>query len=136
MTEKANKYPSMQSLIKNFPYFLKYYTKNCPFTNPGQLEYHRNTIHRRLNLGSAKAALEDEDYLKSLYLTLQAWGIGARASKLKSFDSFVSSLSEMAPEICKLDGLKLDNKELEIDTVIQNIWNIINKMQRTSNLLL
>jgi len=101
MTEKTNKYPAIQSLIKNFPYFLKYYTNHCPFTKLGQLEYHRKTIHRRLELGSAKAALEDASYLKNLYLTLKAWGIGARSSKIKPFNSFVSSLIEMAPEICK-----------------------------------
>ena len=134
MTEEANKYPIVQSLIKDFPFFLKYYTDHCPFTKPGQLEYHRETIQRRWDLGSAKAALEDEGYLKSLYRTLQAWGIGSRGSKLKSFDSFVSSLSELTPEICNLDDRRLDQKGLEIDAVTQKIWKIIDNMHIVDNI--
>lgn len=134
MIEKANKYPIVQSLIKKFPFFLKYYTDHYPFTKLGQLEYHRDTIQRRLDLGSAKAVLKDEDFLKSLYRTLQAWGIGSRASKLKSFDSFVNALTEITPEICNLDGIRLDQKGLEIDLVAKKIWNIIDNMQIVNNI--
>lgn len=134
MSERANIYPFVQSLIKNFPFFLKYFTDHCPFTKLGQLEYHRETMQRRWDLGSAKAALEDKDYLKSLYRTLQAWGIGSRGSKLKSLDSFVSTLNKISPEICSLDGLKLDQKGLEIIAVTQKIWNIIDNMQIVNNI--
>lgn len=134
MIEKSNKYPIVQSLIKNFPFFLKYYTDHCPFTKPGQFEYHRDTIQRRLDLGSAKAALEDEDYLNSLYRTLRAWGIGSRGSKLKPFDSFVSALNEISLEICSLDGLRLDQKGLKIISVTKKIWNILDNMQIVNNI--
>jgi len=135
MAEIENKYPLVLNLIKKFPFFLQYYTDHCPFTKPGQLEYHRETIQRRLDLGSVKAALEDEDYLKSLYYrTLPAWGIGSRGSKLKSFDSFVSSLSELTPEICNLEDLKLNQKGLEIDAVAHKIWSIIDSMQIVDNI--
>jgi len=134
MSEKSSKYPSVERLVKNFPFFLKYYTEHCLFTKPGQLEHHRNTIQQRFQLGSAKAALKDDLFLKSLYKTLQAWGIGSRGSKIKSFDNFVISLNELAPEICMLDGLNLDKKDLEINYVIQKIWNIMNRMQIVDNI--
>ena len=38
------------------------------------------------------AALQSDSFLGSLYSTLEAWGIGTRASKLIPFDDFASEL--------------------------------------------
>jgi len=134
MSEKNSKYPSVERLIENFFFFLNYYKDYCPFTKPGQLEYHRNTIQQRFQLGSVKAALKDDFFLKSLYKTLQAWGIGSRRSKIKSFNNFVISLNELAQEISMLDNLKLDQEDLVIDIVAQKIWKIMNRMQIVDNI--
>lgn len=134
MKEKVYKYPYLKILIKNFPFFLEFYADHCPFTKPGQFEFHRETIQKRRELGSVKAALKDMGYLKSLYRTLRAWGIGSRGSKLRPFNNFTDALNDIAPDICELDGLKLDQIEIEIDTVNQKIWNIIENMHIVDNI--
>ena len=134
MTEDTNKYPVVQTLIKNFNFFLKYYTDHCPFTKPGQFEFHRDTIQKRRELGSVKAALKDMDYLNSLYQTLRAWGIGSRGSKLRPFNNFTDALNDISPDISDLDGLKLDHIENELDTINQKIWKIIDNMYIVDNI--
>lgn len=134
MKEEVYKYPYLKILIKNFPFFLEYYKDYCPFTKTGQFEFHRETIQKRRELGSVKAALKDMDYLKSLYRTLRAWGIGSRRSKLRPFNNFTDALNDISPDICELDGLKLDKIEIETDTVNQKIWNIIENMHIVDNI--
>jgi len=73
---------SLALLIAGFNTFLDAYDRDCPFIRHGQLQYHVETIRHRRRLGSAKAALNDEGFQRSLYRTLQAWGIGSRASTL------------------------------------------------------
>ncbi len=133
MKECVNRYPLIKSLIKNFPFFIKYYADHCPFTKPGQFEFHRETIQKRRELGSVKAALKDMGYLESIYRTIQAWGIGSRGSKLRPFNNFTDALNDISPAICDLDDLKLDQIEIEIDTVSQKIWNIIENMHIVDN---
>ncbi len=134
MKEYVNRYSLLKSLIKNFPFFIKYYADHCPFRKPGQFEFHQETIQKRRELGSVKAALKDMDYLKSLYRTLRAWGIGSRGSKLRPFNNFTDALNDISPDICELDDLKLDQIEIEIDTENQKIWNIIKNMHIVDNI--
>jgi len=47
MAERASEFPFVNSLVMDFPFFLKYYMDHCPFTKFGQLEYHLATIQRR-----------------------------------------------------------------------------------------
>jgi len=133
MAERVSEYPFVNRLIDNFAFFLKYFTDHCPFTKPGQLEYHLETIRRRQDLGSARAALQDKVYLKSLYRTIQAWGIGSRGSKLRPFDDFVSALNANALEISELDGLKLDQPRLEIDLVVRQVWKLVDTTEIVEN---
>ena len=51
-----------------------------------------SSIQRRRELGSTAKAAHDHQFLAALYKTLQAWGIGARASKLRSYNDFESAL--------------------------------------------
>ena len=64
-------------LAAQFPRWLDLYDEKGPFRRPGQLEWHRKTIERRLALPSGAAAVRDEQFLRALYATLQAWGIGS-----------------------------------------------------------
>ncbi len=129
-----NRYPFIKDLIKRFPFFIKYYEDHCPFAKPGQYEYHQKTIQIRRELGSAKAALKNAEYLETLYRTLKAWGIGSRGSKLKLFSDFIDVLDNISSDICDLDGLRLDQIATEIGNVSQEIWKIINKMHIVDNI--
>jgi len=133
MPERASEFPFVNRLVMDFPFFLKYYVDHCPFTKFGQLEYHLETIQRRRELGSAKAALKDNAYLKSLYKTIKAWGIGLRGSKLRPFDDFVSALNTRAMEISELDGLKLGQGGLEEESLVSGIWRLIETTQIVEN---
>ncbi len=74
----------VETLIERFPTWLSYFESNGPFHRYGQLEYHREAIDRRIEVGSAAAAVTDEFFLHALYNTLRAWGIGARGSPTRA----------------------------------------------------
>jgi hypothetical protein len=104
-------------LIANFKSYLGSFDRYCPFIRYGQLEYHVETIERRQKLGSASAAIEDETFQRALYRTLQAWGIGSRASQLRSLPEFVAALHAKAEIINALDKLKIDDPALDVEGV-------------------
>ncbi|MFZ5998087.1 MAG: hypothetical protein ACOYW7_11470 [Nitrospirota bacterium] len=96
-------------LIANFEVFLDAFRRYCPFKKYGQLQCHIRTIELRRDLGSAQAAINDEKFLLTLYDTLQAWGIGARRSKLKPFSDFAKALESKASEIAEFENIKISN---------------------------
>lgn len=108
---------SVAVLIADFKTFLDAYDRDCPFTRHGQLQYHVETVRHRQRLGSAKAALNDEAFQWSLYRTLQAWGIGSRASTLRPFSNFVAALQAKAEAIEELEGLAIDQPTLDVALV-------------------
>src|SRR5437870_3710037 len=95
MSDKAR----IELLISDFPRFLRVFEQDPPFRRPKQLEYHLRTIRRIRKLGSTRKAIKDDEFLESLYGTLQAWGIGIRASRLKPFGAFVEALRARATDI-------------------------------------
>lgn len=117
----------------NFRFFLKYFVDHGPFKKTEQLEHHLLTIQRRRCLGSAAVALKDPVFLKSLYKTLGAWGIGKRASKLRPFQAFVSALNASEKEICELDGVRLDQTNMNIELIENKIWNLISTIEIVEN---
>jgi len=133
MSEQISKFPFVNELVSEFHFYLKYFEDHRPFTKSGQLEHHVTTIQKRRNLGSASTALRDSDYLKSLYRTIQAWGIGQRGSKLRSFREFVSALNASSQKIIELDGLRLDQDGLETDLVAHQIWRLIDNTEIVDN---
>ena len=112
---------SVSLLIARFKTCLEAYNRYCPFTKYGQLEYHAETIRHRRDLGSAEAALDDISFQKSFYRTLQAWGIGSRASVLKPFPAFVAALQDKVGEIRDLDGLTIDQPNLNVSRVAEKL---------------
>src|SRR3990172_1526791 len=112
---------SVDLLIARFKTCLEAYDRYCPFTKYGQLEYHVETIRQRRDLGSAEAALDDTSFQKSFYRTLQAWGIGSRASVLKPFPAFVAALQDKVGEIRDLDGLTIDQPNLNVSRVAEKL---------------
>jgi len=117
LSDMKKRVDSVAILIASFKAFLDAYDRDCPFTKYGQLEYHVETIGLRRSLGSAKAALNDEMFQRSLYRTLQAWGIGSRASILRQFSDFVAALQAKAEAIEEVDGLTIDQPTLDVGLV-------------------
>jgi hypothetical protein len=125
-------YPLAGLLVEKFPFYLEVFTNNVPFTRDGQFELHQKTIQRRLALGSVKAALEDDSFLKNLYGTLQAWGIGRQASVLLSFSDFTCSLRDFSSNISELEGLSLEDN-LEIPKISEKLWTLISSLKIVGN---
>jgi len=65
MTEAKHRGP-LEVLVERFPKWLSYFESNGPFRRSDQLQYHRETVDRRLELGSAAAAVTDERFQRSL----------------------------------------------------------------------
>jgi len=120
-------------LIGGFKTFLEAYDHDCPFTKHGQLKYHVETIRRRRALGSAKAALEDESFQKSLYRTLQAWGIGSRRSVLRPFPEYVKALEAKVTQIQELDGLAIDQADLDVAKVGRQLAGVVQSLDIVGN---
>lgn len=78
--------------MHDFPVLLDEYDDQLPFDRSGQYELHRRTIDERRRLGSVAAALEDRGFARTLRRTLEAWGIGKRASLLAPLPEFVAEL--------------------------------------------
>jgi len=98
---------SVTLLINDFGRFLDLYDRHFPFSRYGQLEFHVDTIGKRRELGSVRAAISDSAFLKSLYQTLLAWGIGTRASRLCSYEVFTASLRDRTSAIVALEGVTI-----------------------------
>ena len=124
---------SVELLIARFSECLKAYDHDCQFTKYGQLEYHIATIERRRELGSAIAALDDHAFKWSLYQTLQAWQIGQRASRLKSFQAFEKALSVRAPQIRELDGLTIDQANLAVRAIGERLAGLVQGLDIVEN---
>jgi hypothetical protein len=108
---------SVGILIASFPTFLGAFDAYCPFTHYGQLKHHVETIRLRRVLGSAKAAVNDPAFQRSLYRTLEVWGRGSRASRLRDFPELTAALRAEAAAIEDLDGLAIDEPGLDAETV-------------------
>jgi hypothetical protein len=120
-------------LVQHFPKWLAYYDAHGPFRKPEQLNSHRRTIELRFRWGSAAAAIEDDNFLESLYRTLQAWGIGMRASRLKPFDDFCRILRRLGDAIANFETTTLDDPGLQIGTTAEALWSVIEKVSIVEN---
>ena len=120
-------------LIAHFDKYLAAFDKYRPFSRLGQYENHRHTIDRRIELGSAEKALQDEYFLKSLYATLKSWGIGQRGSRLLSYDSFVTELRHHTCDIVSLDHLRIDDERIDIPDLTLRIERLVGSISIVDN---
>lgn len=120
-------------LIRDFERYLRAFDENPAFRKAGQLERHVETIRIRNMLGSATNATRDEAFLKSLYLTLQAWGIGRRGSNLANFDAFASAIRQSEPSIQAMEGQAVDDPELNLEQTSDRVWRLIESLDIVNN---
>lgn len=121
------------ALIAGFKRYLGAYTRKPAFTRTGQLEYHLETIGLRRQLGSAAAAVLDEDFVRSLYRTLQAWGIGARASNLVSENEFAARLQARKEDFAALEASTIDDPKVNPSRMGERLWRIIESLEIVHN---
>ena len=120
-------------LIRDFERYLTAFDQDPAFTRFGQLENHVATIRMRRGLGSASAAIQDATFLKSLYLTLEAWGIGQRGSKLVSVDQFARALTNCEMTIASLEREEIESPTLNVQKIMDKLWELISSLLIVEN---
>lgn len=124
--------PSSALLVENFDRFLAAFEKYCPFKRPEQIEGHRSTIMRRRQLGSAVAAIHDQQFVDDLYRTLGAWGIGSRASRLVPLNAFGAALRAVEASIASLESRTLEEASRD-PQALAYLWSLISSLAIVEN---
>lgn len=89
----------IRAIVRDFGRFVQVYDDKVPFVREGQWALHKQTIERRLELGSVTAAIEDREFRHLLRETLRRWGIGRRASRLTDESTFNDGIRSFATDL-------------------------------------
>jgi len=116
-------------LIEEFPRYLAVFTEQPPFSRSGQWEHHAHTIELRRAAGSVEAAIEDPAFVESLWLTLRAWGIGIRGSRLVERRQFHAELARCRLQLARLGGLTLASD----GAGRTGVWDLVQHLEITNN---
>src|SRR5437016_11815185 len=120
-------------IIENFKGYLLAFDQEPAFTKSEQLQKHVATIQRRRQIEHVSAAAVDPIFLKFLYETLSAWGIGQRGSKLAQFDEFTRAIRICVPGLKDLDGVAIEDPTLDADAVAERVWALIESLDIVGN---
>lgn len=120
-------------LIRGFPVFVAAFSRQPAFNKPTQLATHLKTIAIRQEVGSAQAALHDSRFLDALYVTLRAWGIGSRGSRLLEAREFAASLERNEAEIAALETVSLDSASIDVADISARVWRLIRSVRLVDN---
>jgi hypothetical protein len=97
-----------------------------------QLAAHRACIALRREAGSVRSAVNDTQFVNSLWQTLRAWGIGNRASRLVPGVRFAAALRSALPTLESLEHLTIDAPDLEMD-IGERLWVFIESLGIVEN---
>lgn len=123
----------LDDLVGDFARYVAVFDDRVPFTAIGQYDSHRLTIDRRRALGSAAAAVDDDEFVTSLYRTLGRWGIGTRASTLVPRDQFAAQLRIRRAEFEQLDMVHIEDPGLDVDAVVGQVWTLVAELPIVRN---
>jgi len=124
----------MAGLIADFDACVAQYDASVPFLRSGQYELHRATIDRRARHTSVEEALADDQFLTLLYSTLQAWGIGKRASRLAPLVDFVGALRRETSALEEIAAYQLESLARATDEVGHQVWALIARLPVVDNI--
>lgn len=133
MTNRRDIYSHVPALIEGFGHYVDVFVKDPPFRKAGQYEYHVETIALRRGHPSVASAVQDPMFLSSLYKTLQAWGIGARASNLVPFEEFSDRLRDNISLLEPLEAMRISNIEVLSGPLAADLWNAVSKLGIVEN---
>jgi hypothetical protein len=123
----------VQMVADDFETYLRAYDSDPPFKGLDQLNLHRQTIALRSELRSVKAAVDDARFVRSLYDTLRAWGVGKQGSILRPYSEFAEALGQHASAIAALEGLCIDDAALDASGVDNQLWQLILQLDLVEN---
>lgn len=123
----------VNELAADFERYVTEYDRGFPFRRDGQFELHDSTIRHRRELGTIDASLADEKFLAGLLATLDAWGIGRRASRLVAPDQFNSTLQGHREELSALEHHSIESADLDIELVSKTVWHLVETLGIVEN---
>jgi len=115
---------NVDRLTASFGHYLEVFEIRCPF-NEKQLRWHLDTLGMRFRLGTPSAAIADEQFLRRLWYTLDAWDMNAHGTKLQDMPTFRASLAKASTQLDGLQGLRIDAPNLDIQEVRERVWSIL-----------
>jgi len=118
----------IEELCRNTQMYLNVFKNACPF-NSRQLRLHVQTINLRRELGNVGTALRNDNFITSLWKTLEAWGLNARGSRLLPLEKFRQVLLDYEGDIVRWDGIRIDNASLLLEEVAQDLWELIDEVR-------
>jgi hypothetical protein len=124
----------VSGVVATFAECVAAYDRRVPFILVGQYDTHRAAIDRRRRSATVNTALDDEEFLGLLYVTLRRWGIGVRASWLVPLAEFRRQLRAQADALCGLDGARIDDQALDVLATADQVWSIITRLEIVSNI--
>jgi hypothetical protein len=119
------------ALTSDFDRYVDAYDQREEFA-PRQLRPHRQTIALRREANGVGEAIDSVDFLVSLRLTLEAWGLGRRQSRLLPQAAFDEAIRSARVQIEALDGLMIDDLSLPADAG-ERIWQVIESLGVVDN---
>jgi hypothetical protein len=123
-----------RELAAGFDFYVAHFAANVPFERANQLAPHRKTIEMRREFNSMARALSDAEFLESLYVTIQTWGVGQRGFALVSRKEFALMLDSHLPMLSVLDGQSIEDASIDVSNVGQGIASLINQLGVVSNI--
>lgn len=111
--------------IGGFGGYLDTFDARQPFRKAGQLEWHVRTIRLRAELGSVERCLASDGFLETLWQTLQAWGIGARSSRLVSLERFMVAVRGQLAGLSQLEPLTIGDTKLDVAAAGERVWSVV-----------
>ena len=122
------------ALVDRFPQWLDVFDRELPFARAGQEDGHVATLIRWKELGGDVASLvRDDVFVSTLYRTLQAWGIGRRASRLVPLDLFRGRLVDAEPRLSELQGVRVSDAMVDQPGFVADLWDTVDDLGIVEN---
>ncbi len=128
MTRSELRSQRVAELSEHFDRYVAVFDRAPPFQRKDQLRSHENTIGLLRSSGTVSAAIGSDAFVRSLWETLRAWGIGLRGSSLLDLPAFQSTLRHNAPAIQALEAMRIESSE---PAVVDSLWHLITRLEIT-----
>jgi hypothetical protein len=117
----------IDDLVREFSTYLRTFHEQNPFSGDA-LRGHTRTIEFRRQLGTIGCAAGNEAFLRSLYSTLEAFGMNQRAAQLVSLERFSGAFRARLAGFAALEGKRLDGLGTEVQEITDVLWNVIDTL--------
>ena len=115
----------VDDLCENFGDYLAELNTDTAFTDK-YLSYHKRTMNLRDKFGGAAKSIDSDEYLDSLYATLDAFGMNIKGAKMQERPIFAERVREYKCAIVALEGVGAAQIDADI---AGKLWGIIQGMK-------